>query len=59
MALLKQWIETQNRLNFNLVSDPEEDDGCDDLGVAQLDLADVINSSVHSIVCKFLYYYGC
>ncbi|KAE9547438.1 hypothetical protein FO519_009350 [Halicephalobus sp. NKZ332] len=50
VALLKQWMETQNRLSFNLVSDPEEDDGCDDLGVAQLDLSDVINSSVHSIV---------
>uniref|UniRef100_A0AC34GQK1 RPGRIP1 C-terminal domain-containing protein n=1 Tax=Panagrolaimus sp. ES5 TaxID=591445 RepID=A0AC34GQK1_9BILA len=53
-ALLKQWIDLNTRLSFNLVSDPSDDGGdCDDLGVAQLDLSDVINTSVHSIVCKF------
>uniref|UniRef100_A0A914PVG8 C2 domain-containing protein n=1 Tax=Panagrolaimus davidi TaxID=227884 RepID=A0A914PVG8_9BILA len=49
-ALLKQWMDLNTRLSFNLVSDPQDDGDCDDLGVAQLDLSDAINTSVHSIV---------
>uniref|UniRef100_A0A7E4WAL6 C2 domain-containing protein n=1 Tax=Panagrellus redivivus TaxID=6233 RepID=A0A7E4WAL6_PANRE len=50
VALLKQWIENNSRLNFDLVTDPDNNgQSCDDLAVAQLDLRDVISSSIHNI----------
>ncbi|TMS35360.1 hypothetical protein L596_002780 [Steinernema carpocapsae] len=49
IALLRQWIELLNRLEFTLVTDGGEDGECDDLGVAQLDLREAAAQNSHKI----------
>lgn len=55
VALLKQWVETSNRLNFTLVLDPGEDDSkdFDDLCVGELNLAEVVDTDQHYLTSEF------